>query len=132
MNDLELVQGIVILVIGIIIGAVASYLLGSKSKQQVEKVQKELDALSDENEKLRKRSKEAERHIEDLNAEIEKLHRQLRSHNDDNEDLKDDLADAKNKVKKQEAEIAGLKRQIQELTMACQAYEVKINNLKKN
>lgn len=129
MNILELV-------IGIIIGAGGSYakdfVLGSEAKQKLEKVQREFDALSDENEKLRKRNKEAERLIEDLNAEVEKLRRQLKSHNDDNEDLEDDLADAKTKVKKQEAEIAGLKRQVQELTAACQAYEAKINNLKKD
>lgn len=94
------------------------------------KLNSEAEALSDENEKLRKRNREAERRIDDLMAENEKLRRQFKDKDDDQDDLEDDLAKAKAEVKKLRAQNDELLRKIQEYKLVCDSYENEINNLK--
>lgn len=95
-------------------------------------LQKELDALSDENEKLRKRSKEAERQVEDLLAENQKLRKTSRATDDDRDDLEDELDSAKSKVKKLTQQNDELLRKIAEYKSVCENYEAEINRLKNN
>lgn len=95
-------------------------------------LQKELDALSDENEKLRKRSKEAERQVEDLLAENQKLRKTSKATDDDRDDLEDELDSAKSKVKKLTQQNDELLRKIAEYKSVCENYEAEINRLKNN
>ena len=90
----------------------------------------ESDALCDENEKLRKRNKEAERQIEDLLAENQKLRRQYKEKDDDHDDLEDELDKAKSEAKKLRQQNDELLRKIQEYKLACDSYENEIANLK--
>lgn len=98
--------------------------------QQGTQVQTELNTLSDENEKLRRRYKEAERQIEDLLAENAKLKKMSKTDNDDKDDLEDSLDNAKSQIKKLTAQNDELLRKVQEYKLACENYEAEINRLK--
>lgn len=117
------------LIAGIAAGVAGGYYLKDKGEGGAKNsnIKAELDALSDENEKLRKRNKEAERQIEDQLAEIEKLRRAQKTSGDDKDDLEDDLADAKAKIKKLTAQNDELMRKINEYKELCASYEDKLN-----
>lgn len=121
---LELLAG---LIAGAAGGAFLKGRVGNNNKAQ-SKSEKELDALSDENEQLRKRYKDAERQIEDLLSENDKLRRASKTSGDDLDDLEDDLADAKAKIKKLTAQNEDLMRKISEYKEICASYEAKLAN----
>ena len=76
------------LVSGLVIGGLAGVALKDKivgSSSQSDAKQRELDELYSENEKFRKRNKEAERQIEDLFAQIDKLRRDSKNNEDAHE-----------------------------------------------
>lgn len=126
-------EGITGLLVGAAIGVgamVAKDKLVGQNQSKGSKSNAEADALSDENEKLRKRNKEAERRIEDLMAENEKFRRQYKDKDDDQDDLEDELAKAKSEAKKLRAQNDELLRKIQEYKLACDSYENEIANLK--
>jgi chromosome segregation ATPase len=103
---------------------------GNDSQSSMNKLQNELNSLSDENEKLRKRSKDAERQVEDLLAENKKLRERSKSNDDDRDDLSDELDAAKSKVKKLTLQNDELLRKIAEYKTVCDSYEAEINKLK--
>lgn len=91
------------LIVGAAVGAVGGYMAKDKlsgTSSEVSKLQNELNLLSDENEKLRKRSKESERQVEDLLAENRKLRRSVKDQEDNSDDIEDELYTAKAKIKK--------------------------------
>ena len=122
------------LIVGVAIGAggmmIKDKVLTSQEEASSAKLQNELNNLSDENEKLRKRNKEAERSIEDLLQEVQSLHKKAKSNNDDCEDLEDVLQTAKNTIKKLTAQNDELLRKISEYKTLCQNYESKLDKLK--
>lgn len=122
-------------VIGIIIGFAIFYMIKKNmgigdNSAQLKKKDEELTALYAENEKFRKRNKDAERQIEDLLAEIQKLRKKAKEGTDANEEL-EDLADKyKNEAKKIHLQNEELIRQMKEYKIACEALQDEINNLK--
>lgn len=127
-------EGFTGLIIGVALGVggmmAKEKFFDGKENVTSQNAKNELDALSDENEKLRKRNREAEKRIDDLMAENEKLRRQFKDKDDDQDDLEDDLAKAKAEVKKLRVQNDELLRKIQEYKLACDSYENEINNLK--
>ena len=123
---------------GFIVGAaigvggmvVKEKLFDSKANASTQSAKKEADFLSDENEKLRNRIKEAERQIEDLMAENQKLHRQYKEKDEDHDDLEDELDKVKSDVKKLRLQNEELLRKINEYKLACDNYENEIAILK--
>ena len=90
------------LLIGAAVGAgcmiVKDQVVSEKPKS--DELTRQLNELSDENEKLRKRNKEAERQVDDLQALVQKLQRQIKASDADNDDAEDELDELKAKVKK--------------------------------
>lgn len=125
---------------GIVVGAaigvggmlIKDKLVSSKTSQTAQNAKKEADLLSDENEKLRKRIKEAEGQIEDLMAENQKLHRQYKEKDDDHDELEDELDKAKSEIKKLRSQNEELVCKIKEYKLACDSYENEITNLKQH
>lgn len=122
------------ILIGTVIGAgsmlAKEQLIDKKEVESLNQKRRELDSLSDENEKLRKRYKEAERQIEDLLSEINRLKRTNKSSDNDKDDLEDELEDAKMKIKKLLSQNEDLTREIKQYKEACANYEEQIKNLK--
>lgn len=99
--------------------------------QQVkDSTKRQMDELNAENEKLRKRNKEAERQIEDLLSEVNKLRRQSKSRGEDRDDLQDELDTATAKIKRLTAQNDELMRKVREYQNACNNYEQEISRLK--
>ena len=121
---IELLAGVAFGMAG---GAYLKDKMSGSSAGKSSNINADLNALSDENEKLRKRYKDAERQVEDLLAEVEKLRRNSKSSDDDKEDLEDDLADAKAKIKKLSLQNEELMRKIAEYKEVCASYEAKLN-----
>ena len=104
--------------------------VGGDSSSKSKAIQEELNRLSDENEKLRNRYKDAERQVEDLQAQNEKLRRQFKDKDEDADDLQDDQKKKKNEVKKLRLQNDDLARKIQEYKAVCNNYEAEIARLK--
>lgn len=102
----------------------------AQKNKEAQQMKNEADILSDENEKLRKRIKEAERQIEDLLAENQKLHRQYKEKDDDHDELEDELDKAKSEIKKLRMQNEELLHKINEYKLVCDNYENEIANLK--
>lgn len=123
------------LIVGAAIGAGGMLLKDKMSSEQsdmaINKLKSEINSLSDENEKLRRRYKDMERQVEDLLAESEKLRRQSKTTDEDKDDMEDELDDAKAKVKKLTTQNEELQRKIAEYQSLCQSYENEIATLKK-
>ncbi len=105
-------------------------LIDKKEVESLDQKKRELDSLSDENEKLRKRYKEAERQIEDLLSENNRLKRTNKSSDNEKDDLEDELEDAKVKIKKLVSQNEDLLRELKQYKDACANYEEQIKNLK--
>lgn len=121
------------LLVGAAIGAVGGAVAKDKlsgTNNQLAKLQNDLNSVSEENEKLRKRYKEAERQVEDLLAEKNKLQRASKSNSDDKDDMEDELDEAKLKIKKLTVQNDELMRKLQEYKAACSSYENEIAALK--
>lgn len=121
--------------LGAAIGAAGVYLLKSqsgktKSQSQISNLTREVDILTEENNKLSKRFKEAERQIEDLLHENEKLHKESKSIDDDKDDLADELDTAKNKIKRLAYLNEELTQKMNEYKSARDAYEVELKQLR--
>lgn len=129
MNMVELIIGAALGAGGMI---AKNKLVDNNTSTSCNNLQNELNALSDENEKLRKRSKEAERQVEDLLAENQKLRKASKATDDDRDDIEDELDSAKAKVKKLTQQNDELIRKIAEYKSVCENYEAEINRLKNN
>lgn len=124
---------VISLLIGAGAGAACTYFAKSGvSSSDNNKIKTELDSLYSENEKLRKRYKEAERENEDLLAEVEKLRRKLKSYEENHEDLNDDYEDVSKKLKTAISENTDLKRKLSEYKAACDSLEKELGTLKKS
>lgn len=94
------------------------------------KMQSEMESLSNENEKLRRRSKEAECQIEDLLKENREIRERAKSNDDDKDDLIDELEKAKIKIRRLTQQNDELLEKISEYKSVCNSYELEINKLK--
>lgn len=127
MDMIEFIAGLAIGAAGIL---AKDKFVGGESSSKAKSIQDEMNRLSDENEKLRTRCKEAERQVEDLTGVNEKLRRQFKDKDDDADDLQDDLVAAQNEVKKLRSQNDELARKIQEYKAVCDNYEAEIARLK--
>ena len=117
MKMIELVSG---LVIGGLIGIVLKEKIVGSSSQSDAK-QRELDELYSENEKFRKRNKEAERQIEDLFAQIDKLRRDSKNNEGAHDDLEDELNRLRREVSSLRSHNDNLITQLKEYKESCEA-----------
>ena len=90
----------------------------------------ELNSLNDENEKLRRRYKEAERQIEDLLVENKNRRKQAKATDNNLDDLEDELDSLKTQIKRLTVRNDELLRKISEYKMICDNYESEILELK--
>lgn len=116
-------------IIGLVVGAAGAYYL-AKNQNRSAKTQLELNSLYDENEKLRKRYKEAERQNEDLLAKLTDARNKLDNASDSRDDLKFDLDNTQSKLSKALKENADLKDKLEEYKEACATLERRITTLK--
>ncbi len=123
---IELVSG---LVIGGLIGIVLKEKIVGSSSQSDAK-QRELDELYSENEKFRKRNKEAERQIEDLFAQIDKLRRDSKNNEDAHDDLEDELNRLRREVSSLRSHNDNLITQLKEYKESYEAQAAQISLLK--
>lgn len=105
--------------------------LDQKGDNGTSQEKQEAERLSDENEKLRSRLREAESQIDSLLAENDKLRCKSKDILDDTEDLRDDLDSAKKEIKRLTLQNDELSRKVQEYKDACDSYEQELNTLKK-
>ena len=128
-------MGFIEFVIGAAIGAgsmvVKNKVIGSKSSDELARVKRENDSLSDEVEKLKQRQKEAENQIEDLMAENQRLIKKGKEKDESQYDIEDERDALKSKIKKLQVEKEELERKVQEYGNACKALENELN-LSKN
>ena len=126
MRMIELISG---LVIGGLIGvALKEKILESSSQSDAK--QRKLDELYLENEKFRKRNREAERQIEDLFAQIDKLRRESKNNEDTHDDLEDELNRLKREVSSLRSYNDNLITQLKEYKESCEAQAAQISLLK--
>ena len=121
------------LVSGLVIGGLAGVALKDKivgSSSQSDAKQRELDELYSENEKFRKRNKEAERQIEDLFAQIDKLRRDSKNNEDAHDDLEDELNRLRREVSSLRSHNDNLITQLKEYKESCEAQAAQIRLLK--
>lgn len=118
------------LIIGLVVGAFGAYYLAKNQIQSSSKTQVELKTLYDENEKLRKRYKEAERQNEDLLSKLSNARNQLESASDSRDDLKFDLDEVQCKLSKALKENADMKAKLQEYEEALATLERRIVTIK--
>ena len=114
---IELIIGAAIGVGGMI---VKDHFLGNKKSEEYAKAQREINTLSDEVERLKKRNRECETRIEELISERDLSY-------DDIEDERDVL---KSKVKALQLSNDELSRKLQEYKNACESLQNEINTLK--
>lgn len=118
---------------GAALGTAAGYLAKDKltgANSQQSTLQREMNQLSDENEKLRQRHKEAERQVEDLLAKIDRMRRDAKNDEDKHDDLEDDLATAQRKIKTLTTQNETLAQQLKEYKEAYAAQEAELKQLK--
>ena len=112
-------------------GVVAKDVLTGQYANDKNKVsQEEANKLSDENERLRGRIREAETQIDDLLSENEKLRRKLKDTDNDADALQDALDSAKKELKKLRAENENLVNKVKDLKAVCDNYEAELNKYK--
>lgn len=120
-----------------LVGSVAGAVVGVFAKDKVMgpdsqkmSLQRDVESLSEENEKLRRRHKEAERQVEDLLVQLERMKRSAKDDEDAQDDLEDDLLAAQRKIKSLTALNEELERKCQEYKETCIAQEAEIAQLK--
>ncbi len=86
-----------------------------------------MDDLSDENEKLRRRTKEMQQEIDELTNKNLKLSRQLKEKIDAQEEASDDVDTYKKKVFKLETRISQLESECREWEIACNELKSQLN-----
>lgn len=124
-------NGMLSFVLGAGVGAAGAYFINkSQNHGSASFSKEELESLYTENEKLRQRSKDAERQNEDLLAELESLHRKMKSSGENQDDLQDDLEDANRKVRNLISENESLKLKVAEYQTACAYLEKEVASLK--
>lgn len=127
-------MGFIEYVIGATIGAggmiVKDKIFGSKSSDELARIKRENDSLSDEVEKFKKRQREAENHIEDLMAENQRLIKKGKEKEESQYDIEDERDALKSKIKKLQAEKEELERKVQEYGNACKALESELSLFK--
>ena len=106
---------------------VKDYVANSENKEK----NAELETLMQENETLRKRLKESERIIEDLEASNTHLHRQLQEKDDDKDDACDALQDALKKIKELERQVRQLLEQIEDYRESYETVKTELEALKR-
>lgn len=112
-------SGILGFIIGVGVGVAGTLAIKGKGNEaEIQNLKNHLNGTAGENEKLRRRNKEAEHHIEDLESELEKLHRQTKSTSSDKEELQEELEEALKKVEKISLENKELNRKIEEYKAA--------------
>lgn len=126
MNMIELIGGIAL---GGVVGiALKDKITGQKS--QNENIQREMNSLNAENEKISRRNKELERQVEDLLSELNKVRRQAKTNDDNNDDLQDELDKAKKDLKVIKSQNDELTKSIKEYKIICETQEAEISLLK--
>ena len=99
-------------------------------KDASQKQQRQAEQLSDENERLRMRLNEANRHNEELLAENERLRRSSSDHSDKLDDTLEDLAKAKKELSKVQLQNEELARKLQEYRTVCESYKLELAKYK--
>ena len=117
-------------VAGAVGGAAVGSMLSGAKKSELERLQRENNRASDENEKLRLRLKEAERQVEDLLAANKRLRNQAKDMEDEGNDVEDELYSAKAKVKSLSKQNEDQKRELEEYKQLCASQELQIKELK--
>ena len=77
---------------------------------------------------MRKRNKEAERQVDDLQALVQKLQRQIKASDADNDDAEDELDELKAKVKKLTDQNDSLLQKIADYKATFESYEAQLKN----
>lgn len=123
------------LIIGAAVGAVGGVVVSNKMANgdtgEKARLLREQNLLNEENEKLRKRLKEADRQVEDLLAANKRLRNEAKAMEADGNDVEDELSSAKLKVKSLTRQNDDLQRQLAEYKQVCASYELQIQELKR-
>lgn len=127
MNMIELILGAAIGVGGMI---VKDQFLGNKQSEEYAKAQREINTLSDEVERLKKRNRECETRIEELISENKNLSRKNKERDLSYDDIEDERDVLKSKVKALQLSNDELSRKLQEYKNACESLQNEINTLK--
>ena len=85
------------------------------------------DELSDENEKLKRRTKEMQQEIDELTNKNLKLSRQLKEKTDAQDDANDDIDSYKKKVLRLESRISQLEVECKEWETVCNELKSQLN-----
>lgn len=117
---------------GIVIGSVVAFTLKEKifgTQDQNTNKQQELNNLYEENEKFSRRNKELERQVEDLLSELNKVRKKAQIADDDHDDLQDELDRAKKDLKSVRLQ-NDVVRKVREYKAICESQEAEISLLK--
>lgn len=118
---------------GIVIGSVVAFTLKEKilgTQDQNTNKQQELNNLYEENEKFSRRNKELERQVEDLLSELNKVRKKAQIADDNHDDLQDELDRAKKDLKNVRLQNDELARKVREYKATCESQEAEISLLK--
>lgn len=118
---------IVGIVLGLILGYFAFSYWGASMGNSWSSSEKEIDAMSEENEKLLKRTKEMQQEIDELVNKNSKLLRELNEIKDDSEEGNDELVSAKKKIQRLESRISDLEKDNKEWEKVCDELKSKLN-----
>lgn len=120
------------LIIGTAVGAAIGYFFkrNSVNNSKAITLRNELYEVNIEVEKYRKRYKETEREVEDLQDENSRLRKKLDNKGDSNIDLEGDLEIATDKAKQLEVQNNHLLSELKEYKAASEVYEIEIARLK--
>lgn len=121
--------GITCLIAGTVIGFIAKDKLFN-NKSEVNKMQRDLDLIYSENEKLSRRNKELERQVEDLLSELNKVRKQAKSNDEDKDEIEDELDKMKREVKNLRMQNEALACKVKEYKTAYEEKEAEILLLK--
>lgn len=126
MKMIELIGGIAI---GTLAGAMLKDKIAGAQSQETAKRQ-ELDSLYAENEKSSRRNKELERQVEDLLTELNKVRKKTQIADDAHDDTQDELDRAKRELKSIRMQNDELARKLREYKTTCESQEAEIALLK--
>lgn len=120
-------MNIACILLGLILGYFAFSYFGTFTNKSLDSSEKENDAMSEENEKLLKRTKEMQQEIDELVNKNSKLLRELNEIKDDNEDGNEELISAKKKIQRLESRISDLEKDNKEWETVCNDLKSKLN-----